>query len=130
MTRKRYVLKPEEIDALIKGLFERGLDETYKQMKEKATISVEKMKDLDEMFMDMSEDLLVRAREEPQDDDGRTLQKMYYVLNTMLRKLAQEVNILYLKTKGKERITSERFLRLVVSNKEAPYNFITRNGDL
>ena len=126
MTRKKYVLKVEEIDALIKGVFEQGAEETYKRMKEKALSSVEKMKDLDEMFMDMSEDFLSRAREEAANDEERELQRTFYLLNTMLRKLAQEINMVYLKTKSRDRNSSDRFLRLMTTNQEAPYNFITR----
>jgi len=118
MSRKKYVLKTEEIEALLRGMIENGPDETYKRMKEKALISIEKMKDLDEMFMDMSEDFLDRARTEPgEDENGKQLKDVYYILNSMLRTLAHEINRIYRKNgKGK---TGDRFIRVVSLNNEA-----------
>ena len=118
MSRKKYVLKTEEIEALLRGIVENGPEETYKRMKEKALISIEKMKDLDEMFMDMSEDFLDRARTEPgEDENGKQLKDTYYILNSMLRTLAHEINKIYRKNgKGK---TGDRFIRVVSLNNEA-----------
>lgn len=122
MVRKRYVLKVEEIEALLRGMIESGPEETYKKMKEKALSSIEKNKDLDEMFLDMSEDLLDRARIEPaEDENSKQLQDTYYLLNSMLRTLAYEVNKIYRK-RGKEK-TGERFIRLISHNKEAVPSF-------
>ena len=126
MNRKRYVLKSNEIDVIINGLIESGPNETYNKMKNKAILSMEKIKDLDEMFMDMSEDFLNRAREEPKDEGEKKLQEIYYTLNTMLRKLAHEVHLFYKKAKDKKRTSSNRFLKLIVNNKDAPFNFITK----
>lgn len=127
MNRKKYILKSDEIDIVISGLIESGPVETYKKMKDKALLSMEKIKDLDEMFMDMSEDFLNRARTEPKDEGEKKLQEIYYTLNTMLRKLAHEVNLFYKKAKDKKRSSSNRFLKLVVNNKDAPFNFITKD---
>lgn len=127
MSRKKYVLKTEEIEALLRGMVENGPDETYKRMKEKALASIEKMKDLDEMFMDMSEDFLDRARIEPgEDENGKQLKDTFYILNSMLRILAHEVNKIYIKN-GKEKI-GNRFIRLVSNNKEAAPSFIPKRG--
>lgn len=118
MARKKYVLKVEEIEALLRGMIENGPDETYKRMKDKALASMEKMKDLDEMFMDMSEDFLDRARTEPgSDENGKQLKDTYYILNSMLRTLAHEINKIYRKN-GKDKI-GDRFIRLVSFNNEA-----------
>jgi hypothetical protein len=122
MVRKRYILKVEEIETLLKGIIETGPEETYKKMKEKALLSIEKMKDLDEMFMDMSEDLLDRARIEPaEDENSKQLKDTFYLLHSMLRNLAHEVNKIYRKN-GKEK-TGERFVRLISHNKEAVPSF-------
>jgi len=125
MSRKRYVLKPEEIEALIRGMIEHGQDETYKKMKEKALASMEKMKDLDEMFMDMSEDFLDKARVEVgETSDSKQVKDIYYILSSMLRTLAHEVNKIYRKN-GKEKF-SDRFIRLISYNKEAPPVFLLK----
>lgn len=122
MSRKKYILKTEEIEALLKGIVENGPEDTYNKMKEKAYASIEKMTDLDEMFLDMSEDFLDRARIEPGDEENsKQIRDIYYILNSMLRTLAHEVYRTYKKS-GKEK-PGERFVRLVSFNKEPVPSF-------
>jgi len=123
MTRKKYILKTEEIEAILRGLIEAGSQETYNKMKAKALLSMQTMKDVDEMFMDMSEDFLDRARIEPgTDNNSKQLKDVYYILNSMLRHLAQEIHQIYKKKETK----SNRFIRIISYNGEAPSIFVPK----
>jgi len=125
MVRKKYILKTEEIEALLRGMVEAGPAETYNRMMEKALLSMEKIKDLDEMFLDMSEDFLDRARIEPgEEENSKQLKNIYYILNSMLRNLAHEVDSVYRKNGRKK--SGDRVIRLVSYNKEAPPIFIPK----
>ena len=89
-------------------------------MKDKAISIIGKTDNLDEEFLDRSETLLEKARQEPKEDvsgDEATLQDIYYTLSFMLRKLAHEMHFKYLQINNKKE--SNRFLRVIV-NKEAP----------
>jgi len=97
----------EEIQTLADGLNLHGEDEIYSRMRAKAIFVMKEKDDIDEMFLDMSQDVLEKAREE-EDEDKKSL---YLTVSFLLRKLAHELYRRYTK-EGKER-TSERFLRVV-----------------
>jgi hypothetical protein len=119
MTRKPYTLSEEEIEVLIDGIMKHGDEATYMQMKYKTLISMDKKDDLDEMLMDMHETILARARKSSTENKiDKELRKILYQLASMLRILAHEIYREYIKN-GKSR-DSERFLRLVSLNKDAP----------
>jgi hypothetical protein len=116
MSRKKYVLKTEEIDNLVDGVLRLGADDTYDKMREKAFLSIEKMKDLDEMFLDMYEDFLERARIES--EENQTTREIYYLLSSMLKILAYEINYIYRKS-GKKK-GGERFLKVITNDIPVP----------
>lgn len=119
MTREPYILKAKEIQSLVAGLAAHGPQLTYEQMRKRATQAMENANDVDEMFLDMHEYMLKKARElEVEDDDDLKLQIFYYTIASMLRKLAHEIYRAYLKL-GKER-ASNRFIRLVSDNPNSP----------
>lgn len=122
MSRVAYIMKEKEIMALVVGFIKCGPEDTYIKMKTKALFVMDKVDDLDEEFLDRSIILLSKARQE-QDEDNDDSEEIshkdiYYTLSFMLRKLAHEINREYIK-RGKTR-NSNRFLRLVSNNKEAP----------
>ena len=120
MSRKPYIMKSEEIQTLIAGLLSYGPEETYNKMRAKALFSIDQKDDIDEMFLDMSETLLKKGREELENetDENPSLASIYYTLSSILRKLAHEIYIKYIK-QGKTR-SSNRFIRLISYNKDAP----------
>jgi len=116
--RTPYILQEAEVQTLLHGMVNYGPEETYNRMKEKAVKAMSDNEYMDEMFMDMYEAMLKRAREfnyDEEDNDGKELQVVLYKLASMLRKVAHDVYRMYLK-EGKDR-NSPRFLRLVSSNK-------------
>lgn len=118
--RKPYILKKQEIDALLLGLTSHGPKETYVRMLEKAKEAMKKDDSMDEKFMDMYDALLKRARQiEPSNNDEVKLQAAFYTLAEMLRNIAHRVFYSYVR-QGKARdFDNERFLRLVVNNQKA-----------
>lgn len=117
MSRKKYVLKVDEIETLVEGVLKNGADDTYNRMHEKALSSYDRVKDLDEMFLDMSEDFLERARMEVK-EENKAIQDAYYLLSSMLKKLAYDINRMMRKA-GKER-NGERFFKAIVNLEAAP----------
>ena len=112
MTRKPYILKEEEIEILLNGIIEFGIDETYERMKYRALAGMKQSADVDEILMDQADTVLKRARNLSTDDEsGAELLKSLYQLSAMLRMLAHEIYREYLKT-DQER-DNKRFLRLV-----------------
>jgi hypothetical protein len=109
-------MKVEEIQMLVSGLIEHGPEETFNKMRAKAFMSMDQKNDVDEIFLDMSETLSRKAKEELDNDsdDNPSLSNIYSTLAFMLRRLAHEVHRKYIK-KGEER-DSSRFLRLVSYN--------------
>ena len=120
MTRKKYIMSPEEMETLSSGLLSDGPDEVYVRMKAMGTFAMSKKDDVDEMFLDMSEAMLEKSREEASDEEneeGIIIKKIYYTLSFLLRRLAHEIYRKYIKN-GKER-SNNRFLRLVSDNEDA-----------
>jgi len=111
MNRTPYILKTDEIDTLLNGMITHGEEETYDKMRDKALFAMGKTKDIDELFMDMHEGMLKRARKY---DDTEEAKAVFYALSAMLRRIAHEVNRKYIRD-GKED-SSPRFLRLVADN--------------
>lgn len=119
MTRESYIMPEEEIEILINGIIEHGDEETYSRMRDKTLFIIDKKDDVDEMLMDMHETVLIRAREVVVENEGnQELQKILYQLASILRILAHEIYRTYIRN-GSSR-DSERFLRLVSFNKDAP----------
>ena len=119
MTRKPYMLKEEEIEVLVSGMMEHGVQATYDRMFDRAIKTMKVTDDMDEMLMDMHDTVLIRARDfVVENDNDKELRKTLYQLANMLRTLGHEVYYKYIKA-GKER-DNDRFLRLVVSNAEVP----------
>jgi len=115
--RTPYILKNNEVNALLAGLAAHGASKTFEQMKGRATTAMEKSDDIDEMFLDMYDGMLKRARKT--DDKGeKELQSAYYLLTSMLWRLAHEIHFAYLKS-GKQK-DSTRFIHLVSNNPDAP----------
>ena len=100
-------ISSEELKPLAEGLNLHGEDKIYSKMRSKALFVMGSQKDIDEMFLDMSEDVLTQAREE----EDKDIQKSYYTIAFLLRKLAHELYRRYI-SGGSER-DSERFLRSV-----------------
>ena len=120
MNRPAYIMREEEIMALVAGFVKYGPDDIYIKMKTKALFVMDKVDDLDEEFLDRSIALLSKARREDNniEDDEISHRDIYYTLSFMLKKLAHEIYREYIK-KGEDR-NSNRFLRLVSNNEEAP----------
>lgn len=118
MNRTPYIMKEEEIRALIAGFVKYGSEDIYIKMKTKALFVMDKIDDLDEEFLDRANILLMRGRKELHDDNEDSLKDIYYTLSFMLRKLAHEIYRKYIKN-GRIR-DNDRFLRIVSNNKEAP----------
>ena len=123
MVRKSYIMKVGEIQTLIAGLVTHGPENIYTQIKAKALFAMEEKNDIDEMFLDMSETLLRKGREELESEDSEdsedaSIANIYYTLSYILRKVAHEVYVKYIK-KGETR-DNDRFIRLVSNNKDAP----------
>lgn len=119
--RKPYIMKIEEVQTLIAGLITNGPEDTYNKIKAKALFAMDGKGDIDDMFLDMSETLLKKGREEMEDkeaEESPTLAHVYYTLSYILRKVAHEIYIKYIK-RGEAR-DNNRFIRLVSNNKDAP----------
>jgi hypothetical protein len=111
-------MKVEEIQILVIGLIDNGPEETYNKMRAKAFMSIDTRSDVDEMFLDMSEILSKKAKEEVDNDndDNPSLANIYSTLSFMLRRLAHEVYRKYIKMGDKR--NNERFLRLASYNEK------------
>ena len=118
MVRSPYIMKVEEIQILVTGLLEHGPEETYNKMRAKAFLSMDAKNDVDETFLDMSETLSRKAKEELDNDSDEdpSLSNIYSTLSFMLKRLAHEVHRKYIK-KGDKRDNS-RFLRLISYNEK------------
>lgn len=118
--RKPYIMKVEEIQTLIAGFVSNGQEDTYNKIKAKALFAMDKIEDIDDMFLDMSESFLKLARDDTdiESEDNPSLSSIYYVISYMLRKVAHEIYSKYIK-KGEQRDNS-RFIRLISYNKDAP----------
>jgi len=121
--RTKYVLAGNEIEALVSGLAHNGPDNMYELMKGKIAVMMVTSEEMDLMLMDMQETVLQLGREVNAEESAelKQLKDMYYILASMLRRLAHESQVVYIKN-GKER-NDERFLRLVHQDKEAPAVF-------
>lgn len=117
--RAPYIIKASEIESLLAGIMAHGIDKTYEQMKIRATQAMEKAEDIDEMFLDMYESMIDKARglDETNEQENQ-LRLGYYALAAMLRRLAHEVHFAYLKLKKEK--NSGRFLHLISDNPQAP----------
>ncbi len=118
MNRTPYIMKEEEIQALIAGFIKYGSEDIYIKMKTKALFIMDKVDDLDEEFLDRANILLMRGRKELHDNSEDSLRDIYYTLSFMLRKLAHEIYRKYIKN-GRVG-DNDRFLRIISNNKEAP----------
>jgi len=118
MNRTPYIMKEEEIQALIAGFIKYGPEDVYIKMKTKALFVMDKIDDLDEEFLDRANLLLIRGKKELYNNSEDSLKNIYYTLAFMLRKLAHEIYRKYIKN-GRLR-DNDRFLRIVSNNKEAP----------
>ena len=119
--RNTYIMSENEIGAMVAGFIKFGPEDIYNKMRAKALLVIDKMKDLDDEFLDRAETLLVKARQESEtvkENERDSLERIYYTLSFMLRKLAHEIYRKYLK-KGEKR-DNGRFLRLISCNKDAP----------
>jgi len=114
-------MSENDIEAMVAGFIKLGPEDVYNKMRAKALLVMDKMKDLDDEFLDRSNTLLAKARQEAEatkEEDSDSLERIYYTLSFMLRKLAHEIYRKYLR-KGETR-DNGRFLRLVSDNKDAP----------
>ena len=117
--RTPYIIKANEIESLLAGIIAHGIAKTYEQMKIRATQAMEKSEDIDDMFLDMYEAMIDKARAlNEEDEQEKQLRLGYYAVAAMLRRLAHEVHFSYLKLKKEK--DSGRFLHLVSNNPEAP----------
>lgn len=116
--RKKYKMKEEEIQMLVGGIMSNGPEETYNRMRAKAFMVLDEKPNVDQIFLDMSETLLEKARGENEDNAEETspLFIIYNSLSFMLRKIGHEIYRKYIK-KGVKR-NDKRFLRLVSYNKD------------
>lgn len=117
-TREKYIIKTKEINSLLAGLVAHGPEKTYAQMKIRATRAMETADDVDEMFLDMSESMLKKARNARTKKGEQSTKPYFYTLASMLRRLAHEINRAYIKSNRK--VENTRFIRLVFDNPEAP----------
>lgn len=97
----------QELEVIIKNLQLHGQEEIFTNMRSKALFVMDQVDDMDEVFLDMSDDVLKKARKE--EDEHR--KKDLYVISFLLRRVAHQVYRKYIKG-GKQRL-SERFLRSV-----------------
>jgi len=105
----KYDMNLNEVETLLLGLVQNGKDKMYQLMRDKAFGLIQKEDDIDIMFMDMYEYMLSLARENL--DDNMEVEKMYYTLSSILRKLAQESHLFYIQNnKASE---DNRFLRTI-----------------
>jgi len=121
--RTKYVLANNEVEALVSGLVHNGPDNMYELMKGKIAIMMATSKETALMLMDMQETILQFRREinAEDSDEAKQTKDVYYILASMLRRLAHESQFVYIKN-GKER-NDERFLRVIHDTKEAPATF-------
>jgi hypothetical protein len=88
-------------------------------MKIRATQAMEKSENMDDIFLDMYETMIVKARLlNEENEQEKQLRLGYYAISAMLRRLAHEVHFSYLRLKKEK--DSSRFLHLVSNNSEAP----------
>lgn len=112
MMRKPYILKSDEIDALLAGMIAHGESDTYDRMRDKAFLSSETRADMDDIFLDMYDGMIKKARLAY--DDGEDEQDMIdamYSIAFMMRDIAHKLYRKYLRS-GLPR-DSDRFIRLV-----------------
>lgn len=117
--RKPYILKTEEVDTLLAGLVSHGADATYERMRDKAFDASQQRPDMDDVFLDMYEGMIKKARGiDAGEEDGKKLSNDLYTLATMMRNIAHQLYRAYNRA-GMIR-DNDRFLRLVVSNDTIP----------
>lgn len=117
--RQPYVLKTEEVDTLLNGLISNGADETYERMRDKAFNVSEQRLDMDDVFLDMYECMIERAREvDINNQDGQELAQHMYTLAAMMRNIAHQLYRAY--NRSGDARDNERFLRLAINNKTVP----------
>lgn len=118
--RIKYVLSGSEVEALVAGLAHNGPSNMYELMKGKIAAMMVTSEEMDMVLMDMQETILQFGREIDAEEspEMKQLKDIYYILASMLRRLAHESHFAYIKN-GKLR-EDDRFLRLVHDNKEAP----------
>lgn len=117
--RKPYILKTEEIDVLLAGIVSHGEEETYDRMRDKAFNSLDARPDMDDVFLDMYECMIKRARDvDIQTEEGQYLARDMYSLASMMRNIAHQLYRAY--NRSGEARDNDRFLRLVVDNQTIP----------
>lgn len=113
MNRQPYILKGEEISLLLSKLSNDGEQELYKSMKHKASVNIQCVNDLDEIFLDMSNTFVSMARDVDIDNEElNKIRQMYLVLSFLLRRLGHEIYREYTKH-GKTDRSHDRFLHVV-----------------
>lgn len=118
--RKPYILKAEEVDTLLKGLVSHGEEVTYERMRERAFNASQERPDMDDIFLDMYEGMIKRARhiDTGEEEDAKKLSGDLYTLASMMRNIAHQLYRAYNRA-GMSR-DNDRFLRLAVSNDSIP----------
>jgi len=117
--RKPYILKTEEVDTLLKGLISHGEEVTYERMKNMAFGASQERPDMDDVFLDMYEGMIKKARSVDSDEeDAKKLSHDLYTLAGMMRNIAHQLYRAYNRA-GMSR-DNDRFLRLVVNNNSIP----------
>lgn len=109
-------LKNDELESLFTGINTLGPIKTYEAIKAKAIVLVAERDSIDEDMLDMSEAILKLAREDQTINESK--RKIYYLASYMLRKLAHELRIIYIKTGKQTNSKDDRFIRLVSYNKD------------
>ena len=117
--RKRYNTRQEEIDTLVNAIISHGAEGAYNVIKTKALFLSDSKKDVDEMLLDMSEDMLKVGRDQLEQEDNVFSTNIYYTLSFLLRKIAHEIHRMGEKKESED----SRFLRLVWVNDE-PLNIM------
>lgn len=117
--RKPYVLRSSEVEILLSGLTTHGHEETYKRMRDKAFMSMSSREDMDEVFLDMYEGMIKKARAlDVSSEEEALLAQDMYAIASMMRNVAHQVYRAY--TRAGEERDNDRFLRLVVDNNTIP----------
>lgn len=109
-------LKKEELESLFIGINTLGPIKTYNTIKDKALLLIDKKDSVDEDMLDMSEAILKMVREDEDMEDKK--KAIYYLAASMLRKLAHELRITYIKKGKTTNSKDDRFIRLVSYNKD------------
>lgn len=117
--RKPYILKTEEIDTLLAGLMTNGEEQTYELMKSKAFSASQQRPDMDDVFLDMYESMMKKARgiDAAGEGDKDAIEAMY-TLASMMRTIAHQLYRAYNRA-GMTR-DNDRFLRIIVKNDRVP----------